>query len=44
MYNRNDSQKKIAKKKAIHKAYTIKKNYVEKTCGRDYHTHTKKKK
>ncbi len=37
MYNRNDSQK-IAKRKAIHKAYATKKNYVEKTCGRDYHT------
>lgn len=30
MYNRNDSQKKIAKRKAIHKAYATKKNYVEK--------------
>lgn len=43
MYNRNDSQKKIAKRKAIHKAYATKKNYVEKTCGRDYHTQKKKK-
>ena len=44
MYNRNDSKKKIAKRKATHKAYQTKKNYVENTCGRQYNTQKKKKK
>ena len=41
MYNRNDGKKKIVKKNAKHKAYTTKKNYVENTCGRYYHTQKK---
>lgn len=43
MYNRNDSKKKIAKRKATQKAYQTKKNYVEKTLGYSYTPQKKKR-